>query len=188
MSSCELVDFVEVLQWVCWSRFDGWSLWLPVCRTHLPVLLYKLESFDQSQSLVHTATNRKIIDAHLSDNTTGVDDEQSSQSNASLLDQHSVVSGDVLVEVWHQGIVEATQPSLFARLVDPGQVRKVTVSGDSDNLAVDLRELLDPVREGDDLRGTDEGEVERVEVDNKVFALDYESVMYVVMECQDLTL
>ena len=63
------------------------------------MLLYKLESFDQSQSLVDTATHRKIIDAHLSDNTTGVDDEQSSQSNASLLDQHSVVSGDVLVEV-----------------------------------------------------------------------------------------
>ena len=37
-------------------------------------------------------------------------------------------------------------------------------------LCINLLELLDPVREGDDLGGTDEGEVEGVEVDNHILS------------------
>jgi len=134
------------------------------------VFLDKLEGLDESESFINTASDRKVIDGHLSDNTFWINDEQTAKSNASLLNEDSVVSGDVLVEVWHQGIVEATETSLFARLIDPGQMREVTISGDTNNLAVDIRELFDSVREGNDLGGTDEGEVERVEVDNKIFA------------------
>ena len=133
-----------------------------------------MEGLDESESFINTAADRKVIDGHLSDNTFWINDEQTTKSNAGLLNEDSVVSGDVLVKVWHQGIVEATETSLFARLIDPGQVREVTVSGDTNDLAVDVRELFDSVREGNDLGGTDEGEVERVEVDNKIFALDYE--------------
>ena len=37
-------------------------------------------------------------------------------------------------------------------------------------LCINLLELLDPVRKGNDLGGTDEGEVEGVEVDYHIFS------------------
>ena len=40
---------------------------------------------------------------------------------------------------------------------------EVGVGGGSQHLTVDLAELLDTVAEGHDLRGADEGEVQRVE-------------------------
>ena len=45
----------------------------------------------------------------------------------------------------------------------PGQMAEVGVGGGSQHLTVDLAELLDTVAEGHDLRGADEGEVQRVE-------------------------
>ena len=64
-----LVDFVEVFQGVSWVRFDGGGLWLPVSRADFTMFLYKLESFDQTESFINTAANWKIIDGHLSQDT-----------------------------------------------------------------------------------------------------------------------
>ena len=47
------------------------------------------------------------------------------------------------------------------------------VGGDSDHLTVDLLELLDPLGEGDDFRGADEGEIQRIEIDDNIFTLRY---------------
>ena len=44
------------------------------------------------------------------------------------------------------------------------------VGGDTNHLTVDLLELLDPIRECDDLSGTHECEVERIEVDHEVLS------------------
>ena len=57
--------------------------------------------------------------------------KQTSERNARLLDEDPVVPGDVLVEVWHEGVVQPAQPSLLPGLVDPGQVGEVTVGGDT---------------------------------------------------------
>ena len=136
------------------------------------IYLNKLESLDKSESLINTTANRKIIDGHLSDNSFWINNEQTTESNSSFFNEDSKVSGDIFIEVWHQGVVEAAQTSLFSRLIDPGQVREVTVSGDTNDLTVDVLELLDSVREGDDLGGADKGKVKWIEVDNKIFALN----------------
>ena len=136
------------------------------------IYLNKLESLDKSESLINTTANRKIIDGHLSDNSFWINDEQTTESNSSFFNEDSKVSGDIFIEVWHQGIVEAAQTSLFSRLIDPGQVREVTVGGDTKDLTVDVLELMDSVREGDDLGGADKGKVKWIEVDNKIFSLN----------------
>ena len=48
---------------------------------------------------------------------------------------------------------------------------EVGVCGYSDHLTVDILELLDSLREGDDFRRTNKGEVQGVEVDNNVLPL-----------------
>jgi len=48
---------------------------------------------------------------------------------------------------------------------------EVGVCGNPEDSSSELSELSDSVRECDDFRGTDEGEVERVEVQNHVLAL-----------------
>ena len=47
------------------------------------------------------------------------------------------------------------------------------VGGDSDHLAVDAFELFDPLGESDDFSGADEGEIQRIEIDDNIFTLKY---------------
>ena len=64
-----------------------------------------------------------------------------------------------------------SKTSLLATPLAPGKVREVTVGGAGDDSAVQVLELLGAVVEGDDLGGTDEGEVQRVEEEDDVLAL-----------------
>ena len=80
-----LVDFVEVLQGVCWVGFDGRSLRLPVSGAHLSMFLNKLESFDKTECLIYTATNWKIINGHLSQNTLKFNMETMNEKNLHLI-------------------------------------------------------------------------------------------------------
>lgn len=50
----------------------------PAGRTHLTVGLHKLECLHQAKGLFYASTHGKVVDAHVFHNTTGVDNEQSS--------------------------------------------------------------------------------------------------------------
>ncbi len=56
------------------------------------------------------------------------------ECDSRLLDENPVVPGNGLVKVGDKGILEAAQPTLLARQVDPGQVREVGVSGHTQHL------------------------------------------------------
>ena len=100
-------------------------------------------------------------------------------------------------EVGEEWDVEPAEAALLARRVHPRQVREVRVhrachdlrtvgnsvnSSSSPNnianlsshLSAEGLELCDPVVEGEDLGGADEGEVERVEEEHEVLALKKE--------------
>ena len=49
-------------------------------------------------------------------------------------------------------------------------------------LAVDILELLDSIRKGNDFSWTNKSEVQRVKIDDHVFALQINSVRYILME------
>jgi len=135
------------------------------------VFLHKLESLDQPEGLINTPTNGEIIDGHLPQNTIRIHDEETTESDTSLFNKNSVVPGDCLVKVRDQRVLQSAQTSLLARLLDPGQVGEMRVGGDSDHLAVDAFELFDPFGESDDFSGADEGEIQRIEIDDNIFTL-----------------
>ena len=109
----------------------------------------------------------------LPQNTIRIHDEETTESDTRLFNKNSVVPGDCLVKVRDQRVLQSAQTSLLARLLDPGQVGEMRVGGDSDHLAVDAFELFDPLGESDDFSGADEGEIQRIEIDDNIFTLRY---------------
>ena len=77
--------------------------------------------------------------------------------------EDTVVPRDLLGEVRDQRDVDGADATIVHWFVSPGNVGELRVDRDADDLAVALREFLDPVIEGEDLGRADEGEVERVE-------------------------
>ena len=81
LNAC-LINRFKILFAIFWIWFNGFGIWLPICRTYLTMLLNKLESFNQSQCLFDASANRKIIDAKLSKNSFLVYNEKTSKSNS----------------------------------------------------------------------------------------------------------
>ena len=138
---------------------------------YLSVLVSKLESLHQPQSLVHIATHGKIVDGDLSQLPGGVDDEEAAEGDALVLLEHPVGAADGHVLVGQERDLHGAEAALLAAPLAPRQVGEVAVRGARDHRAVDRLELRGTVIEGDDLRGTDEGEVQGVEEDDHVLAL-----------------
>lgn len=125
------------------------------------MLVGELEGLDQSQSFVHRPTHRKVVDGYLAQDALGIDDEQSSERDASLLVQNPIGAGDGHGLVRQDRDAHLPQAALVARGVHPGQVAEVAVRGGRDDGYIDLLELLDAVGEGDDFGRADEGAVKR---------------------------
>lgn len=51
----------------------------------------ELECLDQSDSLIHGASNRQVIDGDLAENALGVNDEQATESDTLFLDENIVI-------------------------------------------------------------------------------------------------
>lgn len=108
---------------------------------------------------------------YLPNDTLGVNDEETTESNTVIFDKNAIVSGNLLGLVSQNRDLHLTETTLLARSVNPGQVRELRVSGGSDNSSVKCLELGDSVREGNDLSGADEGEVHGVPEEDNVLTL-----------------
>ena len=100
---------------------------------------------------------------YLSDDSLSVDDEETAQRVAQVLEIDAVVLGYLVRDVREERNVDVAKAALVTWRVHPGQMGELTVRGDGHDLGVELTELVGTVAEGDDLGGTDEGEIERVE-------------------------
>lgn len=128
------------------------------------MLVGELEGLDQTQGLVDVAADGQVVDGDLAEGALGVDDEETAQGDAFLLDQDAVVARDLEVLVGNQGELQVlAQTALLARTLAPGQVCEVAVGGDTQDGGVELLELGEGVVEGEDLGGADKGEVHGVE-------------------------
>ena len=111
----------------------------------------------------------------MSQNSIAVDDVSGSErysSIASVLDEASVVSGNLVAQIGEHWDGHLAKTSLLSVLLGPLLVGKVGVDGAGDNLAVEGIEFGLLVRELNDLGWAHESEVERVEEKNDVFALE----------------
>ncbi|MNP20656.1 hypothetical protein D3C76_1132370 [compost metagenome] len=135
------------------------------------MLFVELQGVDQTQQLVHVAAQRQVVDDLRTHDAVLVDQEGATEGHATFgLDVIGL--GDLVGDVGGQGVLHRADAALFHRGVAPGVVGEVGVDGDADHFHVARLELGDLVIQRDQLGRADEGEVQRVEEHQAVFALD----------------
>ena len=63
----------------------------------------ELEGLDETDGLIYRATDGQVIDSDLTEDTLGVNDEQSTKRNTLFLDEDAIISGDLLVAIGNEG-------------------------------------------------------------------------------------
>ena len=120
----------------------------------------ELEGLHETESLLDGAADGQVVHGDLTQDTLGVDNEKTTESNTLLLDQHAIAARDLLRLVSHKGQLEVrAETTLLAGLVGPGQVREVRVGRDTEHSGVDGVEAGQGIVVLDDLGRADEGEV-----------------------------
>ncbi len=95
--------------------------WCPVSRTDLiRVGLHVLECLKHTQSLVNIPADRQVVDCGVHDHTLRVDNEQSTQGYAFCVVENVVSSGDFLLQVRNQRIVDIADAALISCCLNPG--------------------------------------------------------------------
>lgn len=143
---------------------------LPVGRAHFAVLSDELEGLDQTEGLIHTATDGEVVHGDLLNHSLRVDDEETAESNTSLGHEHSVLGGNLLRDITHNRDLHVAQTSLLAGSLDPGEMGLDRVSRAGNDLGVQLGELLSSVAEGNDLSGAEGAEVLGIEEQHDVLS------------------
>ena len=85
---------------------------LPAGGADLTVLICVLEGLDHAEDLVDVAADRKIIDAHLAEDTLTIDDVGGTESNTCIfrgLEEAAVVTGDGLLDIRDHGNVHRAE-------------------------------------------------------------------------------
>lgn len=147
--------------------------WLPSGRTHFAVLVGELEGLNQSQHLVHGASNGQVIHGDVSQDSLFGNDEQATSGDASIrafFDQDTIISRDFLGDVGNQWDFHGAETAILARSLDPLEVGELGVDRHSNDFAVDFAELVAAFRKVDDFSGAHKGEVEGVEEEHQVLA------------------
>jgi len=163
--------FLEVLQTLLWIGLHGLGAGLPSSGANFAEFVRKLEGLNETERLVNRSADWQIVDGNLSQILTVIDDEESAESDAFVLLQHSVPFRDVASFVCQQRDLHAAQSSLFSWRVDPSEMAKVRISRCCHDFASDLPELLHSVRKSDDFGGANEGKIERVKEEHQIFSL-----------------
>lgn len=101
------------------GRLDGLVSGVPVGRADLAVLVGELEGIDQAEGLVDAAADGEVVDGDLADDAVGVDDEEAAEGNAFLLDEDTVVLGELVVLVGEEGNVDLAEAAVTSRGVGP---------------------------------------------------------------------
>lgn len=168
---CSALDGGEVLLGAVHSGLHGLLPRLPPCGAHLiRVVLDVLQSLEHTQGLVNIATEGQVVNGGMLHNTLAVDDEETAQGNT-ICGKHAEGLADLALQIGHQRVGEVAQAALITGSLDPGQMGELGVHGHAQHLGVQLLELLILVAEGGDLSGANEGEVQRVEEQHNVLAL-----------------
>lgn len=93
--------FLKVGLWSLRIRFDGGRIivGIPVGRANFAVFLNELEGLQQSQRFVDGTANGQVIDGLLTHNTLWIDDEQATECDAGIFDQHIVVASNLFGQI-----------------------------------------------------------------------------------------
>lgn len=82
---------LEVLHLLVGVGDDGVCAGLPASRTYLSVFISVLEGLDKTQGFIHTAANWQVVHGDLAQGPFLVNDEQTTQGVAVILEIHAIV-------------------------------------------------------------------------------------------------
>jgi len=165
------VDFAKVFEFVVGIGNDGVGAGFPTSRTNLAVMIRILECLDQSKGFIDGSTNWEVVHRYLPQIPFSVDDEKASESVTGIFEINAVVFRDLVRQIGEKGNIERAQTAVLPGSFDPSQVGELRVDGNAHNFRIDSTELVRAITERDNLRGTDEGEVQGIEEENEIFSL-----------------
>jgi len=134
------------------------------------MLISELESLNETKGFVDISSNWKIIDCHLPQLASLVYHKQASEAQSFILLENTISTADGHIFVCKQRHSHVTKTTLLPRLLAPGKVGEVGVSGAGYEGAAQSFKLSHPVIEGNDLCGADKGEVKGVEEENHILS------------------
>jgi len=143
----------------------------PFWSATIPSSPFCLQRVDHAQRLVGVAAERQVVHELVADDAVLVDQEGAAQCDTLILDQHVIVARDRLRDVGHHRELHRPEAAILRRRIAPGIVAVLAVHAHRHDLHLALGELRHAVRIGEDLRRADEGEIERIEEDEAVAAL-----------------
>ena len=126
-------------------------------QTYLAVLVGELESIDQTEGLINAASNGEVIDGDLAHNTGGVDEEKTTERDALLLNQDTVVLADAMVLVAQKGNVDVAEATILLARGGPCKQAVLAVGAGEDDTGTAGGEVGSAVAEGEDLSRAHEG-------------------------------
>ena len=135
------------------------------------MLFGELQGIHHAQHLVDVAAQGQVVHHLVAHDAVAVDQEGAAEGHAAF-GFHVIGAADLVLDVGHQGVAHLADAALVHRRVFPRQVGELGIDGDADHFHVALLELRELVVEGDQLGGADEGEIERVEEQYAIFALE----------------
>ena len=147
--------------------------WLPAGKKTLSVLVSVLESLDHTEDLVNIPADGQVVDAVPAESAFFVDDVRSTEGDTSvvtILDQASVLLGDLLGDVGNHGDAHGAETTALSWLHGVLTVGEVRVDGATDDLSVNGFEFGALIIELADLSGAHEREVQRPEEEHDVLA------------------
>ena len=129
--------------------------------------------------------NREIVDSDLSNDLVRIDDEKASESDSLILKKNAIVARDRFGQVRDKRDVHFSETTFFSWSLGPGKMGEVRVYRSGNDFGADCSEFFNSIAriegkfkgsgeelpEGDDLSGTNEREIKRVEEEDKVLAL-----------------
>ena len=128
----------------------------------------ELEGPNKTKNFVNVAAYRQIVHGDVAKFLVAVDDEQTPKCGsvvptcALVIDEHSIVGGDLLLKVSEKRKRARSNSSFSAGCANVFPVRMHRVRAGTNHLTVEVTELLDAIREGTDFRGAHESKVVRV--------------------------
>src|SRR3990167_1203501 len=161
----------QVLGNAFWRSGHALVALLPVGWANFAMLFGELQGIDQTQQLIHIATQRQVIDDLRANNAFGIDQEGTAEGHTiGVLDVIGLADG--MVDIGRQGVLDWADAALVHRGVTPGIVGKVRIDGNADHFDITRLELGNAVIQRNQFGRADKGEVQRVEKNQAVFALD----------------
>lgn len=111
-----------------------------------------LEGLNQTERLVDTTAHRQIVDGDLPQNALVVNDEEATQGDPLVLEQHTVVARDALGQVGDDRNVHRAKTARLARRVDPRKMAKLAVNTRREYHSVKLLKVCKSVAERNNLK------------------------------------